>query len=242
MKRLISNRFAGAALAVFVLVCAALGAQAQQDYVGRYDLYGGFAEVDSPALGLNQQGFHTQVGMNPRKWLSVGFDYSVTTGSEILTTGELPASLQALVLGAEQQYIAGGLLPAGYQLRVPTDATTQTFAFGPQYEYRRFHKLTLFVRPSLGAIRERAVPHPTDPFATVIASQLAPAGYKTDWTGFYGVGGGGDFSVSRHFGLRMQLDAVHDHPFNDILADGRWTYRFSVGPSFHFGRNVAGGR
>ncbi len=66
------------------------------------------------------------------------------------------------------------------------------------------------------------------------------AGYKRDWTGFYGVGGGGDIVLTKHIGLRAQLDAVHDHPFNDILANGRWTYRFAVGPSFHLGRNVAG--
>ena len=26
---------------------------------------------------------------------------------------------------------------------------------------------------------------------------------------------------------------------NDILANGRWTYRVAIGPSFHFGRNVS---
>ena len=81
-----------------------------------------------------------------------------------------------------------------YRLAVPTDATTQTFALGPQYAFRRLSRVTLFLRPSLGALRERAVPHPGDPFATVIATQLAPAGYKRDWTGFYGVGGGADFT------------------------------------------------
>ena len=240
MKRMGCTRLAGTVLAVFLLTGAVLRAAAQQGYVGRYDVYGGFTEEVSPALGLNQPGFHTQVGFNPRMWLSVGFDYSIASGSEILTAGELPAALEAEVLGAEQQYEALGALPPGYQLRVPAHASTQTFAFGPQYEYRHFKKLTLFVRPSLGALRERAVPHPNDPFSTAIAAQLAPAGYKLDWTGFYGVGGGGDISVSKHFGLRLQLDAVHDHPFDDILADGRWTYRFSVGPSFHFGKNVAG--
>jgi hypothetical protein len=83
------------------------------------------------------------------------------------------------------------------------------------------------------------VPHPADAFQTIIVGQLAPAGFKLDWTGFYGVGGGADYSISRHFGIRAQMDAVYNHPFNDILANGRWTFRYSVGPSFHFGRNMA---
>jgi hypothetical protein len=234
-------RFTRLACTTFALFGAFLthSAQAQQQYVSRYDAYVGFTDLNSPDLGLNQPGFHMQVGMNPRTWVSLGFDYSYSTGSEILTTGLLPANLQAAVAAAQAGYTQAGLLPPGYRLAVPTDATTQTFALGPQYAYRHFSKLTLFIRPSLGALRERAVPHPTDPFATVIAAQLAPAGFKRDWTGFYGLGGGGDLAIGKHFGLRMQLDAVHDHPFNDILANGRWTYRAAVGPSFHFGRNVA---
>ena len=232
------SRLAAPAILAFTLA-APLAAPAQQPYVGRYDVYAGFTDLNSPALGLNQPGFHLQAGVNPRSWYSIGFDYSRGTGSEILTTSLLPAALQAEVNGAQAQYTALGLLPAGYRLAVPTDATTQTFAFGPQYEYRHLRRATLFLRPSLGALRERAVPHPTDPFATVVATQLAPAGFKRDWTGFYGAGGGVDLTVTHHFGLRMQLDAVHTHPFNDILADGRWTYRASIGPSFHFGRNAA---
>ena len=213
-------------------------ALAQQTYVGRYDVYAGFTDIDSPALGLNEKGFHAQAGINPRRWLSFGADYSVATGSEILTTDLLPAALQARINGAQAQYIALGVLPANYRLAVPTDASTQTFAMGPQLAFRHFSKATLFLRPSLGALRERAVPHAQDPFQKVIVAELAPAGFKLDWTGFYGVGGGGELALTRHFGLRGQMDIVWNHPFNDILADGRWTFRYSVGPSFHFGRNV----
>jgi hypothetical protein len=225
------------ALAVFFAL-QTVPSQAQQSYIGRYDAYAGFADINSPMLGLNENGFHAQAGMNPRRWYSVGGDYSVGWGSQILTTNLLPAALQAQVNGAQQQYIALGLLPASYHLAVPTDAFTQTFAFGPQLVNRHYARFTFFVRSSLGALRERATPHPADAFQTVIVAGLAPAGYKLDWTGFYGVGGGGEFAVSKHFGLRMQMDAVYNHPFNDILANGRWTFRYSVGPSFHFGRNT----
>jgi hypothetical protein len=232
--------FVIAALAANLLPAAP--AQAQQNYVGRYDVYVGFADIDSRALGLNEQGFHIQAGINPRRWLSFGGDFSAASGSEMLTTDLLPATLQAQINAAQAGYIALHLLPANYHLAVPTDATTQTYAMGPQLAYRHFSKATLFLRPSLGGLRERAVPHPADAFQKVIVAELAPAGFKRDWTGFYGIGGGADITLTQHFGLRAQLDLVYNHPFNDILANGRWTFRYSIGPSFHFGRNVAAGK
>jgi hypothetical protein len=228
-----------ATIATLLLLLFATPIQAQQTYISRYDAYAGFTDLYTPELGLNQTGFHTQVGINPRTWLSVGFDYSISTGDELLTTPLLTPTLQTQVNAAQAAYIAAGLLPPNYRLAVSTDATTHTFALGPQLAYRHFTRATLFVRPSLGALRERATPHPADPFATAVAKELAPAGYKQDWTGFYGVGGGGDIVVTKHLGLRLQIDIVYDHPFNDILANGRWTYRFAVGPSFHMGRNIA---
>ena len=212
---------------------------AQQTEVRRYDAYTGFTDIYAPALGLNQLGFHGQVGMNVLRWYSMGFDYSVVSGSEVLTTPLLPAALQAQINAAQEQFIALGLLPPNYVLRVPTDAFTQTFAFGPQLVWRRFSKVSLFARPSLGALRERATPHPADPFQVLVVQELAPAGYKLDWTGFFGLGGGADVRVNRWLGVRAQMDAVYNHPFNDILANGRWTYRYSIGPSFHFGRDIA---
>jgi len=233
---------AGAALALLtsshaIIAHAQQATPPKQSYVGRFDVYAGFTDINSPMLGLNEQGFHAQVGMNPRRWYSVGADYSEGTGSQILTTDLLPAALQTTVNTAQAGYIQLGLLPANYRLAVPTDAFTQTFAFGPQLVDRHFSRVTFFLRPSLGALRERAVPHAIDAFQTVVVKQLSPAGFKLDWTGFYGVGGGAEFAVSKHVGLRTQFDAVYNHPFNDILADGRWTYRYSVGPSLHFGAN-----
>jgi hypothetical protein len=224
---------------LFSMAAMSMGiAQAQQTDISRYDVYTGFTDLYAPALGLNQQGFHTQAGVNMRPWYSVGFDYSIARGNEILKPDLLPEALQQEIEEAEEEYIAAGLLPANYQLEIPTHAFTETFAFGPQLMYRHYTKATFFVRPSLGALRERATPHPTDPFSTSIAKELAPGGSKLDWTGFYGLGGGVDYSLTRHFGIRAQMDAVYNHPFNDILENGRWTYRYSVGPSFHFGRNI----
>ena len=235
------SRLLAAAVVTVLLAFSVNPALAQQSYVGRYDVYTGFADIDSPMLGLNEQGFHAQAGINPRRWLSFGADYSEGTGSQILTPNLLPVALQTTIDNEITGLVAAKQLPANYQLFVPATAATQTFALGPQLAYRHYAKLTLFLRPSLGALRERAVPYknPTDPFEEGVVASLAPAGFKLDWTGFYGVGGGGEVAVSKHLSIRGQMDMVYNHPFNDILADGRWTYRFSVGPSFHFGRNMA---
>jgi hypothetical protein len=220
------------------LLLAASPVAAQQTYVSQFDLFTGYAFLDSPHISLFENGFQAQFGYRPKPWYSLGFDYSRSTGDLVLTPNLLPTALQQQ-LGAELgQMIAAHLIPASYALAVSTHSTSQTFAVGPQLAYRHFSRLTLFIRPSLGAIHEVAVPHPADAVATAVAAQLAPTGKKTDWTGFYGFGGGFDILFSKHVGIRTQADLVYDHLFNDLLADGRWTVRFSVGPCFNFGKNI----
>lgn len=226
-------------LLLLTLLFHSAAADGQQTDVRRYDLYVGYTNLNSPALGLDENGFHFQAGVNPQTWYSLGFDYSVSSGDLILTTSELTTADQELINGAIQHYGPAFRLPPNYGLAVPAHSFTQTFAAGPQYEYRHLNKATLFLRPSIGAIRELATPHPNDPFTTLIVSQLAPSGNKLDWTAFYGVGGGADYSLNRHFGVRVQFDYVHDHLFSDLLANGRNTLRASIGPSFHFGKNIA---
>ena len=233
-------------LSLLLLSCgpATQAIHAQQKEVPRYDAFAGFTSINAPALGLSQPGFHTQAGINMRPWYSVGFDFSIASGSEVLKTDLLPPSLQQTINGGILLYKAMGLLPASYVLAIPTDAFTQTYAAGPQLLYRHYDKFSLFLRPSLGALHETATPHPVagDFYAAAVVQQLAPTGKKADWTGFYGLGGGGDYAVTRHIGIRAQMDAVYNDPFNDILENGRWTYRFSVGPSFHFGHNIVASR
>jgi hypothetical protein len=48
-----------------------------------------------------------------------------------------------------------------------------------------------------------------------------------------------EFNVQNHFALRFQADFAHDHFFNDLLRAGN-TIRFSVGPAFQWGKNMAG--
>jgi hypothetical protein len=226
-------------LLTLALPLASAPALGQQDYVSRYNIFAGYTFLDSPHVSLFENGFHYQAGVNPKTWLALGFDYSITGGNMTLTPSLLTTAWQQQLGDLLEELAKAGQLPAGYTVAVATNSRTQTFAGGPQFSYRHFKKVTLFVRPSMGAIYEDATPQPADPIAKMIVAALAPSGKKTDWTAFYGFGGGADFAFSKHLGLRVQADLVYDHLFRDVLRDGRFTTRFSVGPCFNFGKNVA---
>ncbi|HXB70471.1 MAG TPA: hypothetical protein VNY05_19635 [Candidatus Acidoferrales bacterium] len=227
-------------VALGILFLPSIPLSAQQTYVTRFDAYGGYAFLNSPHIGLFENGFAAQFGIRPRTWYSFGLDYSFSQGDLTLTPELLPAAKQASLGALFGQLSAAHQLPPGYALVIPARSRTQTFAVGPQLAYRHFEKMTLFLRPVFaGAIHELATPHPGDAIAAAVVSQLAPSGTKTDTAGFVGFGGGFDVVVSRHFSLRTQADVVYDHLFNDLLNDGRWTVRFSVGPAFNFGKNIA---
>ena len=231
-----------AALALFLLALALPLASApalgQQKYVSRYDFFAGYTFLDSPHVSLFENGFHFQAGVRPKTWYSLGFDYSISGGGLTLTPNLLTNAWQQQLGGLLQELALAGQLPAGYNVAIPSNSRTQTFAGGPQLSYRHYSKVTLFIRPSIGAIHEVATPQPGDPIATLIVSALAPSGKKTDWTAFYGFGGGVDFLLSKHVGVRVQSDLVYDHLFSDVLRDGRLTVRFSVGPCFNLGKNI----
>jgi len=234
-----TQRWIFAMLAVTLLV-AGSPVFAEQEVVTRYDAFIGYGFLNSPHVSLFENGFAMQVGVRPRTWYSLGFDYTNAAGDMSITPTLLPSSLQQQLGAQLAKMAAAGLIPAGYTLAVPTHSTTQTFAVGPQLAYRHFSQLTLFLRPVYaGAIREVATPKPADPIAKGIVAQLVPSSTKSDWVGFVGFGGGFDILFTHHFGLRTQADLVYDHLFNDLLRDGRYTVRFSVGPAFNFGKNIA---
>jgi len=210
----------------------------QQTNVTRFDIFVGPAVLSSPKISLNEPGVQFQIGLRPKTWVSLGFDYTWATGSLTLTPDLLTTSLQQQLGATLAQLAAAGLLPPGYKLAIPSDSVTQTFAAGPQFAYRHWQSVTLFVRPDLGAIHESATPRPGDPIAKAIVAQLAPSGTRTDWTVFYGFGGGVDIKLWKNLALRTQADLVYDHLFSDLLQEGRYTVRFSIGPAFNFGRNI----
>src|SRR5215475_3729847 len=202
---------------VAILSMFAAPAFSQETYVTRYDFSAGYTFLDSPQIGLFENGFNLQAAVRPRTWYAVGFDYTNTRGDTTLTAGLLPVELAALLA----RLAAEGLVPPGFALAVPTHSFTQTFAMGPLLTFRHFQHVTFFVRPSLGAVRETGTPKPRDPVTAAVVRFLVPAGKKTDWAGFYGFGGGADLILTRRFGIRLQSDVVYDHLFNDILRDGR---------------------
>jgi len=223
------------AAALLLVTSSALG---QQTNVTRFDTFVGYGFLNSPHVSLFENGLAFQIGVRPTTWYSLGFDYSISTGDLTLTPDLLTTQLQQQLGGELAQMAAAGMIPPGYALSLNSHSRTQTFAFGPQLAYRHFQKVTLFVRPNCGIIKELATPQPADPIAKGIVAQLAPSGQKRDWTPFYGFGGGIDFLFNNHFGLRVQGDLVHDHLFDDLLKDPRWTTRFSIGPIFNFGKNI----
>ncbi len=226
-------------LVVLVLLLSPARSFAQQDYVGTFDIYNGFAWFDSPSANLAERGYHLQAGVNVRTWLSAGFDFSAVQGNVTLVPQLLNPTLQSQIGGQLAALQGAGLLPPGYQVAVGTSSTTQTFAAGPQWEYRHFRQITFFAHPSIGVIHETATPHPVTHSRLAIIRQLAPSGSITDWEPFYGVGGGFEVRVVRHGTIRIQADYVHNDLFPNILKNSRNTVRLSVGPAFQFGRNIA---
>ena len=227
-------------LPALTLVLLASPCFGQQTYVTRYDAFAGYTFLDSPAISLFENGFHFQAGVRATHWVSIGFDYSISRGDLTITQSELTTQLQQQLTAQLAPLVAAGLIPPNYSLVVPAHSTTQTFTGGPQFAYRHFKQVTLFIRPSIGLIHEVATPEPntSDPVAVGIVNQLAPSGKKSDNTWFYGFGGGTDLIFSKHVALRLQSDLVYDHLFSDLLQNGRWTVRFSVGPCFNFGKNI----
>ncbi|MGO9269096.1 MAG: hypothetical protein ACLQOO_02355 [Terriglobia bacterium] len=232
-----ARRRAAALMLTAALLLVTSSALGQQTNVTRFDTFVGYTLLDSPQISLFENGFQFQIGVRPTTWYSLGFDYSLSAGDLTLTPNLLTDKLQAEL---------GALLgPAAAELSVGAHSRTQTFAAGPQLAYRHFQKVTLFLRPNGGIIKELATAKPVGALATGVVGALEqsgllqPSGQKRDWTEFYGFGGGIDFLVNNHFGLRVQGDLVRDHLFDDLLKNPRWTARFSVGPIFNFGKNIA---
>lgn len=230
-----------AALLLSLSVCAF----AQQEYVGHYDVYAGYSYLDSPKLDLQQRGLNVQIGYNARRWLALGFDYSIQFGRASIVPSDLKPQYAAAANELVAAYGPEFGLPSNYVLWIPFDATTQTFTAGPQLNYRHFKKFTLFVHPSIGAIHENiAASDHGDPFIKeVILPAFQQSGVlKTlrpnDTTYFYGFGGGADYNLTKHVHIRADFEFVHTYLFSNLLADSRNSSRLSIGPTFNFGSNV----
>ena len=61
---------------------------------------------------------------------------------------------------------------------------------------------------------------------------------KNDSEIFYGAGGGVDLNLSKHLAVRAQMDFVRVGLFTDLLKGSQNNIRFSIGPTFRFGKNI----
>ncbi len=238
-------------IALGIIFFACLPLSGQQTYVTRFDFYGGYGFLDSPKVNLFENGGAFQAGVRPTTWLSLGFDFTAAEGNLTIKPTQLLPALQTQLNTAIAQYIQAGIFPppTAYNyagLYVPAHSTTQTYAFGPELVFRHFSRVTLFARPVYaGIIHETATPQPQDAVVKTLvfgipglAPGLLSGPNKTDHVWFIGFGGGFDILFGKHFAWRTQADLVHDHLFSDLLAEGRFTVRFSCGPAFNFGPNI----
>jgi hypothetical protein len=201
----------------------------------RYGIYLGLPTSVTPSEVLHQSGIEVQAGIQTRGWCTVGADFTRLTGAGSIAIGQIPKALrtplQAEITGLE----AAALLPPDYRFKIDGAASSMLFSFGPQFNTRAHRGVALLAHPDIGALREEIKPHPGDAFSRAVTQSFMPAGRKVDWTPFYGGGGGVDLQLSRHITFKSMIDVVYSHAFNDLLADGTWTYRFSSGVTFQFG-------
>jgi opacity protein-like surface antigen len=216
------------------VVLACLPAFAQQKDINRYTLFTGFDYMISPARNLTERGFDVDFGVTVRPWLALGGDFGVI--------GDAIISGAGTINGSETVYApainASGLVPGGANsIHVAFKSTTYTFAVGPQFYFRKWERITLFARPGLGGIHEKAkitFPPTLLPLFTALDLPI-PSPSQTDTELFFGAGGGIDVNVSRKVGVRFAADWVNTHLFSSLLAPRQNYARFSVGPTFRWG-------
>ncbi len=228
MKRIL---FCSLAL-LFCLPCAA-----QQQDINRFTLFTGFDYMISPARNLTERGFEADFGVTVKPWLALGADVSFLGDGIISGAGTINGSetiYAPLLIAAAGQ---GLPVPAPSQIHVPFTSQTFTFAAGPQFYLRKWEKVTLFARPGLGGIHERAniaLPPQLSVLLTVLRAPV-PSAHQTDTTLFFGAGGGFDVNFSKRVAFRFAADWVNTHLFSNLLT-GRQNYvRLSMGPTFRWG-------
>jgi hypothetical protein len=213
-------------VAIAIVSSFTLSAAAQQQHVNRFDLFTGYSHLSSPSVSLQQNGFNTSFGVNATRWLGLGADFSIFTGdgSIKLADTKIASTIQTLIAPT----------PISAVPPVPFSARTYTFAAGPQINFRHFEKVTLFVRPGLGVLHERATLNPPGALLPLLPAIGLTSTKLTDTVPFYGGGGGFDWNASKHVGLRVSVDFVHTSLFSSLL-NSRNAVRVSVGPTWKWG-------
>ncbi len=214
----------------------------QQTDVLRYSAFGAFSYLSTPSLNLTQRGFDGDFGVNVRSWLTLGGDFSYNSGHSSLVPNDLSTSAKSSLAPILP------LLPPGFILAVPYNSSTYTYEAGPQFNYRRFSKVTLFARPALGALHANFTAKPDQCgqpqlhcqqiLTQIVTGLVGPSLSKSDTVVFYGFGGGVTWEATPHFGIRVAADMVHYNFFSNLLDGGRNSVRLTVGTKFSFGKNI----
>ena len=199
-----------------------------QNEINRYTLFTGFDYMISPARNLTERGFESDFGVTVKPWLGMGVDVGIISGAGTITGTETvyASAVNALMPGAASQ------------IHVPFNSTTYTFAAGPQIYIRRFEKVTFLIRPGFGGMHERAdITFPSSLGPIFQGLHLTPPGvHQNDTQLFFGLGGGFDVNVSRKIGVRFAADWVNTHLFSNLLVPRQNYVRFSIGPTFRWGK------
>lgn len=218
---------------VVLLVSTALPCFSQQTDIRQFAAFGAYSYLNTSSLNLTQRGFDGDLGLNYRPWLTFGSDFSYFNGHSSLLPGNLNLATQAKLLSLPAPLlasVAGG---------VPYNSSTYTYEAGPQINYRRLKKVTLFVRPALGILHANFVAKPSNPIATAVVGGLLGGGTsKSDTVMFYGFGGGATWEITPNFGLRIAADLARYDFFSGLLDGSRNSFRISVGTKFGFGKNI----
>lgn len=219
--------------ALCFLLLASLPSFSQQTEITQFAVVTGYSYLHTPSLNLAQRGFNGDIATNVRPWLSLGFDFSTFTGGSTL----LPSYLNS----ATQKQL-GALVAHGFPMSatlVPYTSSTYTYQAGPQFNYRRFKHVTLFVRPALGLLHAKIQTTATNPMTNqLIGSLLKGKLSSADNTVFYGFGGGATWEVHPNFGLRVTADLARFNFFPDTLNGSRNAVRLTVATKIGFGRNI----
>lgn len=214
-----------------VLICPVV---AQQTDINRYTLFTGFDYMLSPARNLTERGFDVDFGVTVKPWLALGGDFGVIGDAVISGAGTINGSETIYAPAINRS----GLIPGGASsIDVAFRSTTYTFAAGPQFYLRKWEKITLFARPGLGGIHEKAniAFPPTLAPLFMFLSLAPPNSHQTDTELFFGLGGGVDLNVSRKVGVRFAADWVNTHLFSNLLVPRQNYVRLSIGPTFRWG-------
>jgi hypothetical protein len=215
-------------LCALLILASGVSLSAQQTDINRYTLFTGFDYMISPARNLTERGFETDFGVTTKPWLGLGVDFGILGGAGTIT-------------GTETVYApaVNKLMPgAAASIHVPFNSVTYTFAAGPQFYLRKWEKVTFLIRPGFGGMHERAdITFPPTLAPLFGALQLpVPGVHQSDTKIFFGLGAGFDLNLSRTVGFRFAADWVNTHLFTDLLSPRQNYVRFSVGPTFRWGK------